>query len=198
MIMQAEKKIYTTNEYLDLEVNSDTRHEYLNGEIIPMTGGTPEHNEIASILNAALRVSLKGQTYSIFVADQRLWIPDRKLYTYPDVMVASRPLQRQQGRTDTITNPVMIAEVLSKSTKNYDRDEKFSAYRTIPTFQEYLLIDQYTHHVEQYSKTESHKWIFAEYNDPESSISLSSIPFEICLADLYESVEFESSFKTQT
>lgn len=192
MIMQAEaKKIFTPEEYLDFEVNSDIRHEYINGEIIQMTGGTPEHNEIASILNAALRFSLKGKPYSIFVADQRLWIPTRKLYTYPDVMVVPRPLERQQGRTDTITNPVMIAEVLSKSTKSYDRDEKFSAYRTIPTFQEYLLIDQYTAHVEQYSKTDSHKWIFTEYDDPESYISLSSIPFEIRLADIYESVEFE-------
>jgi Uma2 family endonuclease len=192
MIMQAEeKKFFTPDEYLELEVNSETRHEYIDGKIIPMTGGTPEHNEIASILNAVLRVSLKGKPYSIFVADQRLWIPNRKLYTYPDVMVAPRPLQRQQGRTDTITNPVMIAEVLSKSTKSYDRDEKFSAYRTIPTFREYLLIDQYTPHVEQYSRTDSHKWIFTEFNDMESSISLSSIPLEICLADLYESVEFE-------
>jgi Uma2 family endonuclease len=192
MIMQAEeKRIYTPDEYLDFEVNSDIRHEYINGEIMPMTGGTPEHNEIASIFNAALRVSLKGQPYSIFVADQRFWIPERSLYTYPDIMVVPRPLQRQQGRADTITNPVMIAEVLSKSTKNDDRDEKFAAYRTLSTFQEYLLIDQYTLHVEQYSKTDTHKWIFTEYDDPESSISLLSIPCEIRLADLYESVEFE-------
>ncbi|OUC16331.1 MAG: hypothetical protein B0A82_02055 [Alkalinema sp. CACIAM 70d] len=194
MIMQAEeKKSYTPDEYLDFEGNSDTRHEYINGEIIPMTGGTPEHNEIASILNAALRMSLKGQPYSIFVADQRLWIPDRQLYTYPDVMVVPRPIQRQQGRADTITNPVMIAEVLSKSTKNYDRDEKFAAYRTIPTFQEYLLVDQYIPHVEQYVKTDAHQWIFTEYNDMNSSISLSSIPLEIQLADLYENIEFGSS-----
>lgn len=192
MIMQAEeKKRYTPDEYLNFEVNSDTRHEYINREIIPMTGGTPEHNEIASILNAALRISLKGKPYSIFVADQRLWIPDRNLYTYPDVMVISRPLQRQQGRTDTITNPLMIAEVLSKSTKSYDRDEKFSAYRTIPTFQEYLLIDQYTPHVEQYSKTDFRKWIFTEYEDTETSISLSSIACEIRVGDLYDSIEFE-------
>lgn len=192
MIMQTEeKKIYTPDEYLDFEVNSDTRHEYINEEIIPITGGTPEHNEIASILNAALRMSLKGKPYSIFVADQRLWIPDRNLYAYPDVMVAPRPLQRQQGRTDTITNPVMIAEVLSKSTKSYDRDEKFSAYRTIPTFQEYLLIDQYTPHVEQYYKTDSYKWIFTEYEDIEAYISISSIACKICVGDLYDGIEFE-------
>lgn len=193
MIMQLEdRKTYTPEEYLDFEINAETRHEYIHGEIIPMTGGTPEHNEIASILNAALRVTLKGKPYSIFVADQRLWIPDRQLYTYPDVMVVPRPLQRQKGRTDTLTNPVAIAEVLSKSTKSYDRDEKFSAYRTIPTFQEYLLIDQYTPHVEQYFRTDARQWIFTEYNGLESSITLSSIPFEISLADLYESVEFEA------
>ena len=193
MIMQAEeRRFYTPDEYFDFEVNSDTRHEYINGEIIPMTGGTPEHNEIASILNAALRMSLKGKPYSIFVADQRLWIPDRNLYTYPDVMIVPRPLERQAGRNDTLTNPVMIAEVLSKSTKSYDRDEKFAAYRTIPTFQEYLLIDQYTCHVEQYSRTESHKWIFTEYDEPETHILLASIPFELRLADLYEGIEFES------
>jgi Uma2 family endonuclease len=153
-------KTYTADEYLDLEVESETRNEYRNGEIVPMTGGTPEHNEIASILNAALRFSLKGQPFSIFVADQRLWIPDANLHTYPDVMVANRPLQLEENRKDTITNPIMIAEVLSKSTKNYDRDEKFAAYRTIATFQEYLLIDQYTIHVEQYFKTGSNQWSF--------------------------------------
>ncbi|MCG9885067.1 MAG: Uma2 family endonuclease [Cyanobacteria bacterium] len=193
MIMQLEEqKTYTPEEYLDFEVHAETRHEYVRGEIIPMTGGTPEHNEIASILNAALRVALKGKPYSIFVADQRLWIPDRQLYTYPDVMVVPRPLQRQPGRTDTLINPVAIAEVLSKSTKSYDRDEKFAAYRTIPSFQEYLLIDQYTPHVEHYFKTGDRRWIFTEYNGLDSSISLSAIPFEIPLADLYEGVAWEA------
>lgn len=192
MIRQAEeKRLYTPDEYFAMEVNAETRYEYSNGAIIPMTGGTPEHNEIVSILNAALRTSLKGQPYSIFVADQRLWIPERNLYAYPDVMVVSRPIARQTGRNDTITNPIMIAEVLSKSTKGYDRDEKFSAYRTIPTFQEYLLIDQYTPHVEQYSKTEAQKWIFSEYNGMESRIALESVAFEMSLAELYEGIEFE-------
>jgi Uma2 family endonuclease len=193
MIMQAEeKKIYTPDEYLDFEVNSDTRHEYINGEIIPMTGGTPEHNEIAGNLYVVLKSALKGKNYRTFYADQRLWIPAVSLYTYPDVMVLPKPLELQTGRKDTVVNPCFIAEVLSKSTKSYDRDEKFAAYRTIPTFQEYLLIDQYTRHVEQYSKTDSRQWIFTEYDDTEASISLSSIACEIRVGDLYESIEFES------
>lgn len=193
MMTQAqEKKNYTPEEYLAFEVDSDTRHEYIKEKIIPMTGGTPEHNEIASILNAILRVSLKGQPYSIFIADQRLWIPDRKLYTYPDVMVIQRPIELQAGRRDTIVNPILIAEILSKSTKSYDRDEKFSAYRTISTFQEYLLIDQYTLHVERYFKAESSQWILSEYSDMDACIELASISCEISLADLYNDIEFEA------
>jgi Uma2 family endonuclease len=190
MIAQTDRKNYTADEYLELEIGSETRSEYRDGEIIPMTGGTPEHNEIVSILNAALRVSLKGKPYSIFVADQRLWIPNRNLYTYPDVMVVSRPLERQQGRTDTITNPVMIAEVLSKSTKSYDRGEKFVAYRTIPNFQEYLLIDQYRVHVEHHVKTGVNQWLFSEYDDAAITLSLSCFDLQVQIADLYDNIDF--------
>ncbi|MDY6936299.1 MAG: Uma2 family endonuclease [Cyanobacteriota bacterium] len=189
MIIQTETQHYSLEEYLEFEIDSEERHEYLDGKIFSMTGGTPEHNEIASILNAILRVSLKGKPYSIFIADQRLWIPQRKLYTYPDVMVAHRPLELQTGRTDTITNPLLIAEVLSKSTKSYDRDEKFAAYRTIPSFQEYLLIDQYKYHVEQYVKTSDRQWIFSEYDGLEADFSLSSVSLEIALKDLYEGIK---------
>jgi Uma2 family endonuclease len=190
VIAQTEKQIFTPETYLEFELNSDERHEYIDGELIPMTGGTPNHNEIASILNAALRMSLKGKPYSIFVADQRLWIPEYKIYTYPDVMVIQRPIILQEGRLDTVTNPVAIADVLSKTTKSYDKDGKFAAYRSIPSFQEYVLIDQYTLQVEMYSKTEAHKWIFSEYKNVDDRIVLTSIPFEIALADLYENIEF--------
>jgi Uma2 family endonuclease len=185
----AEVKAYTTEEYLALEVESETRNEYRDGEIVPMTGGTPDHNQIAVILNALLWLALRGKPYSIFSADQRLWIPERKIYTYPDSMVIPRPVELQQGRTDTVMNPILIAEVLSKSTKEYDRDEKFATYRTIPTFQEYLLIDQYRPHVEQYVKQDAHQWLFTEYDGIDAQVKLSSVPVEIGLADLYENVE---------
>lgn len=112
-----------------------------------MTGGTPNHNEIASNLVALLKATLKQKPYRVFILDQRLWIPGANLYTYPDVMVVPKPLTLQPGRKDTVMNPSLIAAVLSPSTPNYDpcgickaaRSEKFVAYRTIPTFQEYLL-----------------------------------------------------------
>ncbi|MEG3924478.1 MULTISPECIES: Uma2 family endonuclease [unclassified Microcoleus] len=189
MIAQVETKTYTAEEYLELEINSQDRHEFINGEIVLMAGGTPDHNEITSILNAILRVSLKGKPYSIFASDQRVWVPHLNNYTYPDVMVVARPIELQSGRTDTITNPLLIAEVLSKGTKAYDRDEKFAAYRSIPSFQEYLLIDQYRLQVEQYSKTEANKWIFSEYSCMGDRLSLTSVAVEISLTDLYENIE---------
>ncbi|NJM62574.1 MAG: Uma2 family endonuclease, partial [Oscillatoriales cyanobacterium RU_3_3] len=80
MIAQVETKTYTAEEYLEAEVNSQERHEFINGEIVVMTGGTPNHNEIISILNAIFRVSLKGKPYSIFASDQRLWVPQLNNY----------------------------------------------------------------------------------------------------------------------
>jgi Uma2 family endonuclease len=189
MIMQIEEKSYTTEEYLELELASETRSEYRNGEIIPMTGGTPNHNDIAGNLYILLKSALKSQDYRTFYADQRLWIPPVNLYTYPDVMVVPKPLKLQTGRKDTLVNPCFIAEVLSKSTQSYDRGEKFVAYRNIPDFQEYLLIDQYHIHVEHHVKTAINQWLFSEYDDPTITLFLSTFEFQIQIADLYENID---------
>lgn len=185
-----EQRYYSSEEYLELEVNSEERHEYIDGQIIQMTGGTPNHNQIALNLSGMLNFLLKRQPYRVFVTDQRLWIPNRRILTYPDVMVVRTPLEYQEGRRDTLINPIFIAEVLSKSTKSYDRDEKFAAYRSIPSFQEYILIDQYKMHVEQYFKTENNKWIFSEFEDGEESLNLASVPCQVLLGDIYDKVDF--------
>jgi Uma2 family endonuclease len=131
MVAQIEKRLYTAEEYLELEIAAETRSEYHDGEIIPMTGGLPNHNDIAGNLYVLLKLALRHQNYRVFLADQRLWIPEARLYTYPDVMVLSKPIELQTGRKDTVMNPGFIAEVLSKSTQNYDRGEKFVAYRSL-------------------------------------------------------------------
>ncbi len=184
------EKSSSPEEYLSLEINSEEKHEYINGEIISMTGGTPNHNKIACNLYAALNLALKRQPYDIFITDQRLWIPKGKIYTYRDVMVIEGELQFPERRRDTLTNPVIIAEVLSTSTEGFDRGKKFAAYRTIPTFKEYLLIDQYTMQVEQFTKTESEQWLLSEHRGEDSKLSLKFIDFEITLADLYDKVNF--------
>ncbi|MBE9247817.1 Uma2 family endonuclease [Dolichospermum sp. LEGE 00240] len=193
MTIAQEIRYYSPEEYLEFEVNSELRHEYIDGLIIPMTGGTPNHNKIAGNLYVAIHFALKRQPYEVYYTDQRLWIPKQRIHTYPDVMVVQTPLAFAEGRNDTIINPVMIAEVLSKSTKGYDRDEKFAAYRAIASFQEYILIDQYTIHVEQYVKTDNRKWMFLEYEDINDTLNLTSVSCQISLADIYEKIDFTST-----
>lgn len=193
MIAQPEVKRYTAEEYLELEVASETRNEYRDGEMIPMTGGTPEHNRISGNLYIALSLGLKGKPYETFHVDQRLWIPTISLYTYPDVMVLPKPLELQTGRKDTVVNPCFIAEVLSRSTQNYDRGDKFFAYRTIPTFQEYLLVDQFKIHVEHHVKVAANQWLFSEHDDPTVILSLRTLELSIQISDLYENIEFSNT-----
>jgi Uma2 family endonuclease len=185
-----ESRTYTADEYFALEVESEIRNEYRNGEIVPMTGGTPAHNELIRALTVVLSLGLHRQPYQLFLADQRLWIPERNIHTYPDAMIVSRPIELKPGRKDTVINPIVIVEVLSDSTEAYDRGDKFAAYRTIATFQEYLLIDQCRPHLEHYVKQSANQWLFTEYNGLETKVSLSTLEVEIALADLYENVEF--------
>ncbi|MBE9141233.1 Uma2 family endonuclease [Nodosilinea sp. LEGE 07088] len=184
----SQTKPYTAEQYLALEVESGTRHEYRHGDIVAMTGGTPEHNKIASALNALIWYALRGKPYSLFITDQRLWIPATDFYTYPDGMVIADPVELKPGRNDTVTNPLLLAEVLSDSTEKYDRGDKFEAYRTLPSLQEYLLIDQHRPHVEQYVKQFEHQWLFTEYSGLEARVQLASIPVELALDDLYQGV----------
>jgi Uma2 family endonuclease len=190
MVVPTDHKTYTVEEYLELEIASETRSEYRNGDIIEMTGGTPNHNHISGNLYILLKSALKTQNYRVFHIEPRLWIPQVSVYTYPDVMVTPKPLELQTGRKDTVINPYFIAEVLSKSTQNYDRSEKFTAYRTLPNFKEYLLIDQYRVYVEHYVKTAVNQWLLTEYDDENMSLSFSSFELQIQIADLYENIEF--------
>jgi Uma2 family endonuclease len=192
-VAQTKERIYTAEEYLELEIASETRNEYRNGEIIPMTGGTPNHNDLASNLLVSIKTALRGKPYRVFIADQRLWIPAANLHTYPDVMIVPKLIELQTGRKDTVTNPCFIAEILSKSTQNYDRSEKFVAYRTIPSFGEYLLISQYSVRVEHYMKTAPDRWLLSEYSDPNTILTLSSFDLQLSIADLYENIDFEDS-----
>ena len=189
--MQATEKTYSTpEEYLEIETQAEYRSEYYDGEVVPMAGGSPNHNQIALNLSGALNFALRRQPYRVFMTDLRLWIPRQRIYTYPDVMVVAGNLEFAEGRKDTITNPLLIMEVLSKSTNNFDRGEKFEFYRTIPSFQEYILIDQTKIHVEQFAKTADNKWLLSEYEDENALLALTNIQFEIPLVDIYIRVEF--------
>jgi Uma2 family endonuclease len=128
--------------------------------------------------------------YDVYIGDVRLWIPRYRQHTYPDVMVIEGQPIYTGTSTTTVMNPMLIAEVLSKSTKNYDQGDKFLYYRSIPEFKEYILIDQYQYHVMQYIKTAENQWLFTELEHESATLSLQTVDFQIELRDLYEQVNF--------
>lgn len=193
MQTQTQKRYYTPEEYLQLEETAQFKNEYRDGEIVPMTGATTNHNKIALKFCRSFPLNVKGQNYEIFIGDVRSWIPRYRLYTYPDIMVIQgEPVY--QGTSNTIvTNPLMIVEVLSESTKDYDRGDKFKYYRSIPEFREYILIDQYSFYVEQFNKNSQGKWVLTEYESENAVLALESIEFQIQFSDLYQRVNFDAN-----
>ncbi|MEB3178944.1 MAG: Uma2 family endonuclease [Nostocaceae cyanobacterium] len=186
-----EQRYYSTEEYLALEEAADYKSEYIDGEIFPMAGGSTNHNQIAGNFYAELNFAFKKLEYRVFMSDVRLWIPNNRIYTYPDVMVVVGEPEYYNNRTDTITNPTVIIEVLSASTKGYDRSKEFEGYRSIPSFGEYLLVDQSRVYIEHFYKTDNKRWSFCEYNDSDDAIALGSVSFQISIADIYNKVKFE-------
>lgn len=185
-----EKRRYTPEEYLALEDAAETRSEYRNGEIIPMTGGTTNHNRISLNLAGSINLAFVQADYEVFMADVKLWIPDEQVYTYPDVMVVAGAVDYHNRRNDIILNPRVIIEVLSKSTEDYDRLGKFALYRTIPSFQEYVLVNQTRIQVEHYTKQAAKRWLLEDLDIEDAQVRFASIPFAISLEELYGRVQF--------
>ncbi len=191
--LKPKPKYYSLAEYLEIEEQADHKNEYRDGEIIPMTGGTTNHNKMALNLAAHLKFALKAQAYDVYIGDVRLWIVRYHQATYPDVMViAGKPIYEGKGTT-TVTNPSLIGEVLSNSTQNYDQGDKFRFYRSIPQMQEYILLAQDRFYIMQYTKTEEGNWLLKEYEEENAVLKLVSVPFEIEIKDLYQGVIFEET-----
>jgi Uma2 family endonuclease len=186
------KKHYTPAEYLALEDQAESKSEYHDGEIIPMAGGSFNHNEIiTNICN--IKTALRSKGYRLYASDVRVWMPKYRKFTYPDVMVVHDQPISYENRTDTLINPRLIIEVLSKSTEEYDQSDKFKYYRSIPDLQEYLLVNQYELDIQHYVKSNGGFWIYRAYESVEDTVALTSIDTEITVANVYEGVSFESS-----
>ena len=188
--MQTQQRYYTPEEYLAQEEIAKFHHEYRDGQIIPMTGGSINHNQIAGNVYAFLRFTLRQTGFKPYIGDLRLWIPQYNQYTYPDILLIQGQPVFQNQRTDTILNPCLIVEILSKSTKDYDRTDKFRYYRSIPDLQEYVLIDQYEVGIEQYTKAENNSWLFRAYETDTEKLFLPSVNLEITISEIYENVNF--------
>lgn len=184
--------ITSIEEYLRLEEQADYKSEYLDGRIVPMTGGTTNHNQIALNIATELNIAFKQRDCRVYMGDVRLWIPERRFFTYPDVMVIVGEPIYYENRRDTILNPTLIVEVQSPSTQNYDKEGKFAAYRTLSTFQEYVLISQTRIYGEKYGKTGDKRWVFQEYTPEDRQILLESVQVTLDFTDIYHKVSLPS------
>ncbi|MDQ7026956.1 MAG: Uma2 family endonuclease [Anaerolineae bacterium] len=180
----------TEAEYLNLESQSEIRHEYLNGEVFAMAGASWEHNRISMSTSSSLYVQLQGKSCLVNPSDQRIKVTATGLFTYPDISVVCGDPKFAGNIFDTIVNPIVIIEILSKSTEAYDRGEKFQHYREIETLQDYILISQTKPHIEGYTKQKNSKWLFSDAVGLDAIFDIASIDCKLALADVYVHVTF--------
>lgn len=178
---------FTPEEYLARERRAEGRSEYLNGEVFAMTGASRRHNRIVLNVASSLDRQLKEKGCEVFASDMRVRIPAVDLYTYPDVAVACGEPRFEDDELDTLVNPVLIVEVLSKTTENYDRGTKFAQYRSLPSLSEYLLISQDRAHVEHFVRESDH-WVLTETDDLAKTLELPPIGCTLALSDVYDRV----------
>lgn len=188
--MAVQPKTYITPEtYLELERQADYKSEYLNGEIYAMGGASPRHVLIVTNVVAELRNQLKNRPCTVYSTDLRLRVSPKGLYTYPDVVVVCNTPQFSDPHRDTLTNPTVIVEVLSQSTKDYDRGEKFEQYRTIVSLQEYVLIAQDKPQVEHFVRQSDGAWWRSETYRLEDTVELTAIGCHLKLAEVYDKID---------
>jgi phenylacetic acid degradation protein len=172
--------------YLDVEEHSGMRHEYYKGTIFAMAGGSMEHNRIVFNVTISLGIKMQGKSCDILGRDQRVHIPSNSLYTYPDLtIVCDQPIPAEEDKM-SLTNPSVIIEVLSPTTKDYDRTTKFRLYQDIPTFQEYILIDSRSVLVEHHYKNANSEWIYQTWEKLTDSLALKIAGVSLSLGDIYK------------
>jgi len=174
----------TYAEYLAAEAASDIRHEYLNGEVWAMAGGTPEHSALAAAIIAQLGASMRGKPCRMFSSDLRVRIMDTGLSTYPDVSVVCGQLETAPDDPDAVTNPIVLVEVLSESTEGYDRGGKAAHYRRIPSLREYVLVAQTEPRIEVFRRAEIGRWELLEARAGET-IEIASLGARLDVSAVY-------------
>jgi Uma2 family endonuclease len=180
------KKLYSTQEYLQIENEAVEKHEYYKGEIFAMAGASSRHNIISINIIGSLYNSLKGKSCQPFGSDTRVHIPQNTLFTYPDISVICGDIINPGIDENSATNPKVIFEILSPSTSSYDRGVKFMLYRAIPTLKEYVLIDAESIHVEQFAINRDGLWELKEFSGKEDELTLESLPVNLLLKDIYD------------
>lgn len=182
---------YTPAEYLAMEEVSPLKHEFYEGQIYMMAGGSADHSLIGVNLTSELRHKLRAKPCRVFNSDLRLYVPETTLFTYPDVMVICGKIEFLPDRTDTALNPTVLIEVSSPATRKYDRTEKFKLYKHIPTLREYILVESSRPHIERFW-LEGRRWSGEMFNDLEGSLGSNELKCEIDFSEIYAKVSWRN------
>lgn len=180
------KQKISIEEYLEMENAALEKHEYYQGEIFAMSGTKTPHNIVVRNMLVALAQKLKGKSCQPFGSDMRIHIEANTLFTYPDISIICGDIITLNNDDYNVLNPSVLIEVLSPSTKNYDRGEKFKLYRDIPTLKEYILIDSLGVNIEVFRLNENNHWELEEYRLVAETLKLQTVQAEITLAEIYE------------
>ncbi len=192
MTVFAQKDYFSKEEYLSISEQSLEKLEYYDGKILPMPGGTATHNEICANAIFAIKTALKKskKKYRLYTSDMKIQIEKQNRFVYPDAVVVCEVPEFYNGRKDIIVNPVLIVEVLSPGTEEYDRNGKFESYRYLPSFIEYVNISQNRIDISTFFKEEKDLWRTTDYESIDDTIPLKSIGCEISMKDIYDGIEF--------
>lgn len=182
------KTFVSVEEYLTLERAAEYKNEYLGGEVVAMTGASRSHNLINVNILYEFRGQLEKAPCEVYPSRMRVRIPVANLYTYPDVVVVCGEPQFEDEFVDTLLNPTLIVEVLSKSTASYDWTLKSGYYRTLESLKEYLLISQNEYKVEQYVRQPEGRWLLTDINSLDGRVELASVPCVLALREIYHKV----------
>lgn len=182
------KTSISPEQYLAIERKAEYKSEYSNSEMSAMAGASDNHVLIVTNVVAELRGQLKGRPWTVYSTDLRVRVSPTGLYIYPDIVVVCGQPQFADDQRDTLLSPTLIVEVLSESTQDSDRGEKFEHYRSIASFHEYVLIAQDRHHLEHFVRQPDNRWLLTETNRLEDTIHLSFIDCNLALTEVYDKV----------
>lgn len=182
------KQIVTPEEYLRLDRSAPLKSEYSDGHMYAMAGGSKRHSRILTNLASDFGVQVLKAGCEIHYSELRLHVPATGLYTYPDIMVVCGDEKYLDEKFDTLLNLILIVEILSPSTEDYDRGLKFRHYRSIPTLREYLIVAQDEVAIEQWTLSEGH-WTLTEYGTPDATVNIACLPdIQLAIRAIYRRV----------
>ncbi|MDA8563970.1 Uma2 family endonuclease [Mariniblastus sp.] len=186
----APKSRLTPAEYLEIERAAEARSEYFGGEMFAMSGASRAHNRISANILRRIDEQLDGRPCEVFMSDMRVKVNAVGLYTYPDVVATCENPEFEDAEVDTLLNPQVIIEVLSKSTEGYDRGKKFENYQKLKSLKEFLLVSQTSPRVERYTRQSDNEWLLWTTGDVAGSVEIKSIDCELRLVDIFAKVQF--------